>query len=181
MKEGERRIRLARVEDAEAIAALHVRGWQAAYRGILSDEFLDGLDVAEWARRRRAAIEKPTSPEVRWWVLERRGAIEGMAMTGPSRDADAGPGEFEVYAIYVEPTAIGRGLGRALMDHALADLASRGAADVVLWVFEDNARARTFYEKAGFRLDDGAAPRPFRDTKAVEVRYRGGASPRPAG
>ena len=179
----ERRIREARVEDAEAMAALHVRAWQAAYRGILTDAFLDGLDVEEWARKRREALERPTSPETRWWVLERGALLEGFCVAGPSRDPDALPGEAEVYAIYVEPVAVGRGLGRALMEHALADLARRGISRVSLWVFEENARARRFYEKAGFRRDEKAPARvqAFGGTEAPEVRYLIGPGNSPAG
>ena len=179
----ERSIRAARIEDAEAMAALHVRAWQAAYRGILTDEFLDGLSVEEWAKKRREALGKPASPDTRWWVLERGAILEGFCVTGPSRDPDAAAGEAEVYAIYVEPVAVGRGLGRLLMEHALADLGRRGIARASLWVFEENARARAFYEKAGFRRDEGAPPKvkEFGGTRAPEVRYRVGPGEGPAG
>jgi len=38
-------VRKAKVEDASAIAFVHVRSWQVAYRGHMPDEFLNGLDV----------------------------------------------------------------------------------------------------------------------------------------
>ena len=37
-------IRRARPEDAEAVARVHVAGWRHAYRGLLPDDYLDGLD-----------------------------------------------------------------------------------------------------------------------------------------
>ena len=47
-------LRRAGVADAPAIAAITVRAWQGAYRGLISDAILDGLSVerrtAEWQR-----------------------------------------------------------------------------------------------------------------------------------
>ena len=36
--------------DAAAIAAVHVRAWQVAYRGIVADAILDGLTVPDRER-----------------------------------------------------------------------------------------------------------------------------------
>ncbi|HEU4513758.1 MAG TPA: hypothetical protein VFR87_11695 [Nocardioidaceae bacterium] len=44
------RIRPAAVEDAEAVARVHVQSWQVAYRAILPSTYLDSLDVAERSR-----------------------------------------------------------------------------------------------------------------------------------
>ena len=38
-------IRLAQLGDAERIGAIQVRAWQAAYRGVMPDTYLDELDV----------------------------------------------------------------------------------------------------------------------------------------
>src|SRR3972149_4160057 len=43
-------IRTAVAEDAPGLATVHVRGWQLAYRGLMADEFLDGLSVEERER-----------------------------------------------------------------------------------------------------------------------------------
>jgi hypothetical protein len=34
-----------------AVAEVHVRSWQAGYRGLIAQDFLDGLRPAEWAGR----------------------------------------------------------------------------------------------------------------------------------
>jgi len=39
------KIHLATPDDALPLARLHVAAWRAAYRGLVPDEFLDGLDV----------------------------------------------------------------------------------------------------------------------------------------
>lgn len=51
--------------------------------------------------------------------------------------------------LYVHPDAIGRGLGRALLDDAKAR-----SSKLELWCFEANHRARSFYEAHGFVLVD---------------------------
>src|SRR5262245_66569050 len=114
------RIREAEPKDAEAIAEVHVRSWQAAYRGQLTDEYLDGLSVEERLEQHRRSLEQPRA-EWRTWVADDEGRVTGFAVTGPSEDADAEPSTGEVYAIYLEPERVGTGLGRALFGHALAD------------------------------------------------------------
>ncbi|WP_418057857.1 mycothiol synthase [Pimelobacter simplex] len=61
-------------------------------------------------------------------------------------DADTG----EVYVVGVSPTAQGRGLGRVLTLAGLQHLASRGVAEVLLYVESDNEPARRLYEGLGF-------------------------------
>lgn len=56
------------------------------------------------------------------------------------------------------------------MKHARA----RGDTIIILWVREENARARRFYEKNGFRLDGAERSRPhdMLPTELHELRYR---------
>jgi ribosomal protein S18 acetylase RimI-like enzyme len=61
----------------------------------------------------------------------------------------------ELYALYVTPAWWSAGAGRALMDLVLASLEADGYRQVVLWVLADNARARRFYDRAGFAPDGG--------------------------
>ena len=147
-------IRLATLADAPALAAVHIRSWQWAYRGQLSDEYLDrmseSLDQRIEARRTELANLPPAA---RWWVAEQDGQLVGFAMTEPSRDADAPTLTGEVRAIYLAYAAAGKGIGRALFAHAVADLRQRGYRQATLWVLESNARARRFYEAASFAPD----------------------------
>ena len=91
---------------------------------------------------------------------------------GRCRDADrTGPGQGEVYAIYVLPEWWGRGAGRLLMAHVVRALAEAGQDDITLWVLEGNQRARRFYEAAGFRLD-GARQELDLGGPVTELRYQ---------
>ncbi|MEM8903844.1 MAG: hypothetical protein AAGF02_09095, partial [Actinomycetota bacterium] len=49
-------IRPFTVDDADQFGLVHVRAWQATYRGTMTDEFLDALDGAAWARRWREHV-----------------------------------------------------------------------------------------------------------------------------
>ncbi len=99
------------------------------------------------------------------------GRVAGFVMAGPARDDDA-VGLGEVQAIYLDPGARGRGLGRALMDAAIEALVGAGFSTVVLWVLTANIAARRFYERAGFRLDGAARDLDFDGTPVEEIRYR---------
>jgi GNAT superfamily N-acetyltransferase len=156
-------------EDAEAVERLRIAGWQTAYRGIIPDDFLDGLPV-DIARRRRHMAELPA--EISDNVAVADGAVVGWVACGPCRDPDRpGSRQGEVFACYVHPGAWRTGVGRLLMEHALEVLAAVGRDDITLWVLEANDRARRFYETFGFAPDGKRMLREF-GVPVPEVRYR---------
>ena len=164
-------VRRARPEDAAAIAAVHVRTWQAAYEHVFGAERLAGLDPE---RRRlgweRALSERSDEEDV--FVAEEDGEVVAFTSSGPARDE---PGEGELYAIYALPQAWGGGAGAALMRASLEALRERGFPTAILWVLEDNPRARRFYEREGWTLDDaewGRKVEPHLGVDVAEVRYR---------
>jgi ribosomal protein S18 acetylase RimI-like enzyme len=73
--------------------------------------------------------------------------------------------------MFVASTHWRSGVGRALMEAALADLRERGYTDAIVWSFADNERANRFYESFGFERD-GAQRSEERWAHIVEVRYR---------
>ena len=165
------RIREAEPKDAEAIAEVHVRSWQAAYRGQLADEYLDGLSVEERLDQHSRSLEQPPA-EWRTWVAQDGPDVAGFAVTGPSQDADATERTGEVYAIYLEPDRVGTGAGRELFEHAVGDLRDRGFDAVTLWVLETNERARRFYEVAGWAHDGTVTTERVDCEMRPTVRYR---------
>ena len=164
-------IRDAVAADAVVLAELHVRGWQWAYRGLLPAEYLDGLSV-ERRRELWQTILMRAAPEARTWVLEWGGRPVGFASIGPARDDDVAPETAELYALYLDEQAAGRGLGRALLAHAMAHLVARNYAAATLWVLASNARARRFYEAAGWRPDGGRRVEVLGSVDIPELRYR---------
>jgi GNAT superfamily N-acetyltransferase len=102
-------------------------------------------------------------------VAEQGGRVTGFASVGRAlEDERIG----ELYAIYALPEVWGQGAGPALMDAALAHLRESGFESAILWVLDDNPRARAFYEREGWALTEGAREEAFLDTLVREVRYR---------
>jgi ribosomal protein S18 acetylase RimI-like enzyme len=141
-------IRAATAADIPSMAAVFVASWNANYRGIVPDDVIDGLDVADVAGWFDPAWLGPDLCSV---VDESpTGTVNGFARYGADPDRP-GPGFGYVAALYVDPAASGRGIGGALLDHAVAVLSEQGRADITLWVFRDNDRAQALYRRAGFR------------------------------
>jgi len=162
-------VRDARPADAAEVAAVHVRAWQAAYRGLLADDYLDALRPADRAPRYTFAASDADAPRTLLAVED--GAILGFATIGRSRDADA-KAAGELYALYVDPLHWRSGVGRVLMAHTYAEFASLGVEEAVLWVLRGNEAAVRFYSADGWHAD-GSRRREDVWGVAVEVRrYR---------
>ena len=72
----------------------------------------------------------------------------------------------EIIAIHTLPESWGTGLGTAMLTEALNQI---GNQPVFLWAFEENVRARRFYENHGFRWDGTQRLSEF--DGVIEVRY----------
>jgi ribosomal protein S18 acetylase RimI-like enzyme len=158
-------VRRARLDDARVIADVHARTWQGAYEHVFGAERLAGVSLparlAQWER-----ILAAGQSDV---FVATNDGIVGFVSTGDSRDADA---EAELYAIYVLPGAWGSGAGAALMCAGLAAMRARASGAAVLWVLEDNPRARRFYEREGWALDGERKEDEYLGIRVAEVRYR---------
>jgi GNAT superfamily N-acetyltransferase len=144
------RLRDAQPADALAVALVHVRSWQVAYRGLLADAYLDSLKPEDRAARYTFASPDRTQPATIVALEDDR--ICGFATTAPAQDADAA-GKGELMALYVDPLWLGRGVGALLIKAARHRLVARGFHEAVLWVMVGNQRALRFYELDGWRPD----------------------------
>jgi ribosomal protein S18 acetylase RimI-like enzyme len=147
---------------------LWVRTWRWAYRGILSDSFLAGLDEAQREQEFVAAIQ---SADQRTRVIESDGTIAGFSLAGKRRDPLLAADVGEVMAINLDPDFIGQGLGRQLFEATVDDLRQGGFREAILWVLKDNARARRFYEIAGWECDGTIQIDSWRGEDFVQTRY----------
>jgi ribosomal protein S18 acetylase RimI-like enzyme len=167
----DRTIRLARTDDLEAIASVHVEGWQWGYRGQLPDDKLDAID----REARRALWQRVLAgefPDTDVFVAEQSDRVVGFVSAGPSRDADASEDDAEIYALYVSHNAAGSPAGHELLSTAIVALRERGAVAITLWALESNQRARRFYERAGFATDGASKTEPWAGVELREMRYR---------
>jgi GNAT superfamily N-acetyltransferase len=102
-------------------------------------------------------------------VAEVDGQIVGFVSVGAGREEGA---DGELYAIYVHPDHWGTGIGRSLIEAGEARLRELGHREAVLWVLEDNPRARRFYEAAGWATDGTTRPIEIFGIEVPEIRYR---------
>ena len=148
------RIEPALPADARRVARIHVHAWQAAYVGIVPDEYLASLSADKRETMWREVIDQ-SRPEL--LVARVDGDVAGWVSFEASRDKNASQGCGEIWALYVDPAHWSGGVGRALLQRARERLTERGFHSISLWVLAANARAIRFYEAAGFTLDAGSA------------------------
>lgn len=162
-------IATAVVDDAAGIAQVHVATWQQAYAGIIPAEYLASLSVPQREETWRQILSTGTTRVV---VARIREEVVGFVVFGKSRDHDATTDAGEVHAIYVLPAWWAHGIGRELWLCARGRLREEGFTSVTLWVLTDNARAVSFYRKAGFELDPSRSQQLIRGGRSLtEVRY----------
>jgi ribosomal protein S18 acetylase RimI-like enzyme len=108
-------IRTAQLDDAAGIARVHETTWKEAYRGILSDAYLDGLSSKRLTTRWRASLEHRNEDlDEQIFVAVQGKTVIGFLTVGASREAFA-PWESEIGMIYVLNGHRGAGIGRVLM------------------------------------------------------------------
>ena len=122
---------------------VHCTSWQEAYRGIVSDTYLDSMTVEATTTRARQFPDNTL-------VAKDKEKVIGFAVYGPSRDEDL-KNAGEIVAIYVLSAYYGRKIGYRLMNEAFSMLKEYDT--VFLWVLEKNERAIRFYHKYGFEFD----------------------------
>jgi GNAT superfamily N-acetyltransferase len=167
-------MRAGQPTDASQVAGVQVRSWEVAYRDVFPDEWLDRLTVEE----RLPFWERCLSDNDTATVLaEIEGIVVGFALLGADRDD---PSRGKILAIYLDPLVWRRGIGRALMLVSEKTLSERFST-AILWVLDQNERARRFYEAVGWVHDGTSKPMVIFGRDATEVRYRKDLDPGPAG
>jgi len=140
-------IRQAELQDADAIANVHVASWRTTYRGLVPDSYLSDLSVVQrvemWKRQLSGAERSKNI-----YVAEtEQGEIIGFASGGRSRSEQL-PYEGELYAVYLLEAYQRQGIGRKLMVSVCAQLRESGYQSMLVWALEDNGNC-AFYESLG--------------------------------
>lgn len=148
-----RRLRVGQDDEIAALVRLSLRAWEpvfASFAAILGPRVF-ALLYPDWRAGQRTVVETIcAAPGVTVLVAEVDGAVAGfLAYRLDSPDA-ALTGEVELLA--VDPAHQNRGVGTALNERALAEMAAAGMRLAVAATGGDpgHAPARRAYEKAGY-------------------------------
>jgi ribosomal protein S18 acetylase RimI-like enzyme len=142
------KIRPATPADAAAIAALHASSWRIAYKGTLSDAYLENDAPADrsdlWAQRFAA-------PETTQCILvaQDQGRVAGFVCAYAGKHPQWG--SF-IDNLHVAQDQQGKGLGKALLA-AIAGWCEQHAPgrSIYLSVIQSNHKAQGFYTALGAR------------------------------
>ncbi len=174
-------VRVATTADARGLAEVRVRGWQVGYEGIVDGGFLASMSIDANEERWRAVIDGQRELQ-QTLVAVVDGRVVGFASIGPYRSETgddktleamvfAARGTIgELYGFYVHPDSWGSGVANELHDVAVGVLWRDGWTSLKLWVLEDNARARRFYERNRWSTD-GARQALTLPGAPMELRY----------
>ncbi len=169
-------IRSATRADADGITDVQVASWRAGYahvfpQSVLYDDDFDSSRRTFWhlwrfAPGHRVAVAvEPGNEHAR---------VVGFSSYGPERERARGfTGRGEVWAFYLHPDVWGTGLAPSMMEYTETRLQAEGFDSAVLWVLDDNPRARAFYEKFGWKVSGISADfDAYCEVRVPEVEYR---------
>jgi len=137
-------IRRRERKDCEAIVKLITICWNETYRGLVSDEFLDGLYKNEEDRIKNS-YEKFDENDNHQFVLEVDGKVVGWMNIG---DSDEGSEYGEIHAIYILKDYKGFGYGRKLVEEGINEIKSMGFKQMIIGCLECN-KSNEFYKHIG--------------------------------
>ena len=153
------RIRAATPADAEPLAALAERTFRDTFADDNSTEDMEAYVLNSFSLDRvRAELADDTNTFLLAFV-EGEEQPDGYAKlrTGTTDPSVTGPDPVELQRLYVDRSAIGHGVGAALMRASLDAARSAGHRTLWLGVWDRNARAISFYRAVAVR--DGRGPR----------------------
>jgi len=163
-------IRLASLEDALAIAKVHVGTWQCAYRGQIPDSYLDSLDVKKRTEKWHEILKNQGDTNQNYVAVIDR-LIVGFCTVGNNRDPDMDPNTGELWGIYVDANFMNQGVGSTLMNKAIEHLKSKNFTKATLWVLTSNEKTRHWYESKGWRVEELTKVDDRGDFQLHETRY----------
>jgi GNAT superfamily N-acetyltransferase len=130
-------LRKASPEDANDVAEIWFLGWQDGHLGFVPQELVDARTEGSFRARAAERVGDTTVATV-------DGAVAGFIMVV----------DDEVEQVYVSALHRGTGVADVLIDEAERQARANGYGKAWLAVVAANARARAFYERAGWS-DEG--------------------------
>lgn len=153
---------------ATAVADLHARSWRSAYRGALSDAYLDGPIEAERLQVWQARLARAAANQYVALAWHSGRPVGFVCLYG---------GEDPIWGSYLDnlhvlPEFKRQGIGVQLMQRAARWSVERYPSDgLYLWVLASNFSARRFYERVGGVESGSDLWQPPDGTQLPKLRY----------
>ncbi len=139
-------IRKATMEDAQAIAEVHVNSWKATYQNLINEQDLSNTTVEHRQILWETILKLPRKQQP-VTVIEEQGVIVGFISGGKERTDRFGY-DGEIFAIYLMPSHQGKGLGKRLLKAFAEEMHELGYRSLLIWVLTNNP-THQFYLKLG--------------------------------
>ena len=150
--------RIAWGDDAHAMASVQLASLRSDTPHLLPAELRgegagDAAAVQELAEIWRGSLTRPADARQRVLVALERSTVRGFALTSPSTDPDADPGDGELLDLVVDPAHRREGHGSRLLQAAMDTLAADRFRRATTWVVTEDDRRRAFLTAAGWEPD----------------------------
>lgn len=166
-------IRRATAQDADTLSRLGAQTFTETFGHLYPVEDLAAFLVYAYGiERTRADLADPAKAS---WLVEKDGQAVGYASAGPAGlpHDDLKSSDGELYRLYILAAHQGGGVGRRLLDTALAWLEQDGPRPLWIGVWSQNFGAQRLYARLGFEKV-GDYIFPVGETKDEEFILRRG-------
>jgi GNAT superfamily N-acetyltransferase len=161
-------IRNATKDDVEVLGLIYSLSYQAAFKDIIPDNILENVFSLE--RRTDGLMKEISVGTPVNTILFYEDIPVGLLTYGKPKDEDSDDSSIEIWRIYLLPTYWGQNVGIDLLDWGIKEIQGKGHKKIILWVLEENSRARKFYEKMGF-IHDGVTRVINVGKELTDLRY----------
>ncbi len=144
-------IREARLEDAAAIAYVHICSWREIYTGLVSTNYLMNLSYKEQTKTWTNVLNTVNS--ITYVAVNERKQVIGFASSGVKGDGVTNDQIGEIYGVHLLKSHIQCGIGQQLVYAIIDHFLEMNVNIMTTWVLVDDY-ARGFYESIGGQVID---------------------------
>lgn len=142
-------IRNIKKEDIETVVDIQINGWKTAYKGIIDDNTLNGINRIEKIEKRKRDYKQNG-----FIVAELNKEIVGSCRYIDRNNfyTDITDIDCELLSIYVKPELKFKGIGTKLFEFVINEFKNKHKKKMILWCLKDNEQSKRFYTKMGGKI-----------------------------
>lgn len=136
-------------QDYDTVIDIVNTNWKKTYSDYVSPLLLDEDGCKERAEELRHDFQSKRLSEYVW---EEQGQVLALLSIGNTSDIDK-KRAFEIWRVYVKPEAQGHNIGSQFLSFSEREAQKRGYQEIIIWAFQRNTNAISFYQKNGYVID----------------------------